>query len=130
MVDQPVRGVAFCDSCWVDPVVPNVACGPLGYLLSTVGWSCSCRDNRYDENHPPDRNHRSNGSCRFGDSYYHGDSRHPGGSRDRGGSHRRACSRPRGSSRPPNRGCHPDTFRGDVASRCPWGLVWWLLEVV
>mgnify|MGYP000335415000 CR=1 FL=1 len=59
---QPVRGVAFYDSCWVDPVVPGVrlvASGPLGYLLCTVGWSYSCRDNRYDDNHCPDRNHRS-----------------------------------------------------------------------
>ena len=37
-----MRGMAFCDSCWVDPVVPGVrlaACGALGYLLSMVGWT-------------------------------------------------------------------------------------------
>ena len=115
MVGQPMQGVAFCDNCWVDPVVPGVhlaACGALGYLLCTVGWSYSCRDSHYDDNHRPDRNHRSDRSCRFGDS------------RNRGGSHRRACSRPRGSSHPTNCGCQPYTFRGDVASRCPWELAW------
>ena len=116
VVVRPVRGVAFSGSCWVDPVAPGVrlaACGPLGYLLGTVGWSYSCRDNRYDDNPPPDRNHRSDDSCRFGDSYYRGDSRNPDDSRNRGGSCRR------GSSLPLNRSCHLYTFRGDVASRCP-----------
>ena len=128
MEGQPVRGVAFCDSCWVVPVVPGVhlaACAPLGYLLCTVGWSYTgCRDNHYDDNHRPDRSRRGDGSCRFGDSCYLGNSRLPGDSRNRGGSHRRACSRPRGSSHPTNCGCQPYTFRGDVASRCPWELAW------
>ena len=126
VVVRPMLGVAFSGSCWVDPVAPGVrlaACGPLGYLLGTVGWSYSCHNTCYNDNHPPDRNHRSDGSCHCGDSYLRGDSRHLGDSHHRGGCLRRAGSRPRGSSRPPNRGCHLYIFGGDVASRCLWELV-------
>ena len=123
MEGQPVRGVAFSDSCWVVPVVPGVhlaACAPLGYLLCTVGWSYTgCRDNHYDDNHRPDRSRRGDGSCRFGDSCYLGNSRLPGDSRNRGDSHRRAYSHHRDSNCLPNRGCRPSTCRGVVAYRYP-----------
>ena len=71
VVVQPLRGVAFSGSCWVDPVAPGVhlaACGPLGCPLIAVGWGCSCRDNRYDNSHPPYQTSRNDGNCRCGDS--------------------------------------------------------------
>ena len=131
---QPVRGVAFFDSCWVVPAILGVrltACAPLGYLLCTISWNyIGCRDNHYDDNHRLDRSRRCDDSCCFGDSYYCGDSRLLDDSRNRGYSHRCACSRHRGSSHPPNRGCCPDTYCGAVAYRYPWELVWRLFEVV
>ena len=71
VVVQPLRAVAFSGSCWVGPVAPDVhlaACGPLGCPLIAVGWGCSCRDNRYDNSHPPYQTSRNDGNCRCGDS--------------------------------------------------------------
>ena len=114
MVVQPLRGVAFSGSRCVGPAAPGVhlaACGRLGCPLIAVGWGCSCRDNHYDDSHPPYRTPRNDGSYRCGDS------RPLGNSRNRDG-----CRR-RGSIRPPNRGCHLYICRGDRVSQSLLELV-------